>query len=65
MHELPGAGGIWMLTVIFLFVIALFLISGVFISLETRRRKSGHSGMKAVTLGGNRPRVERATPDDE
>jgi len=54
-----------MLTVIFLFVIALFLISGVFISLETRRRKSGHSGMKPVALGGNRPRVERATPDDE
>ena len=54
-----------MLTVIFLFVIALFLISGVFISLETRRRKSAHAGMKPVPLGGNRPRVERATPDDE
>jgi hypothetical protein len=54
-----------MLTVVFLFVIALFLISGVFISLETRRRKSGQTGMKPVSLAGNRPRVGRATPDDE
>jgi hypothetical protein len=54
-----------MLTVVFLLFIAVFLISGVFISLETRRRKSGQSGMKPVSLAGNRPRVGRATPDDQ
>lgn len=54
-----------MLTVVFLFVIALFLISGVFISLETKRRKSGESGMKPVSFAHNRPHMGRATPDDE
>ena len=54
-----------MLTVVFLFLIALFLISGVFISLESRRRRAGRSGMKPVPLTSNKPHVGRATPDDE
>lgn len=54
-----------MLTVVFLFVVALFLISGVFISMEARRRKAGRSGMKPVTITSNNPTVARATPDDE
>ena len=54
-----------MLTVVFLFVVALFLISGVFISMEARRRKAGRSGMKPVTITSNKPTVARATPEDE
>ena len=54
-----------MLTVVFLFVIALFLISGVFISLESRRRRLGRSAIKPVPITTNKPRVGRATPDDE
>lgn len=57
--------GLWMLTVVFLFVIALFLISGVFISLESRRRRLGRTAIKPVPLTSNRPNVGRATPDDE
>jgi hypothetical protein len=54
-----------MLTVIFLLFIAVFLISGVFISLESRRRRAGGSGMKPVPLTSNKARVGRATPDGE
>ena len=54
-----------MLTVVFLFVIALFLISGVFISLEARRRRLGRSAIKPYPITTNRPHVGRATPEDE
>jgi hypothetical protein len=54
-----------MLTVVFLFLIAMFLISGVFISLEARRRRLGRSAVKPTPLTSNKPRVGRATPQDE
>jgi hypothetical protein len=54
-----------MLTVVFLFFIALFLISGVFISLEAKRRRAGQSGVKSVPLSSNKPKVGRASPDDD
>jgi len=53
-----------MLTVVFLFVIALFLISGVFISMEARRRKAGRSGVKPLPVASNNPSIGRATPDE-
>jgi len=52
-----------MLTVVFLMFIALFLISGVFISLETKRRRAGHSG--AVPLTSNKAKVGRASSDKD
>jgi hypothetical protein len=54
-----------MLTVVFLLFIAVFLISGVFISLEAKRRKEGQSGMKALPLTNNKPKVGRATPNKD
>jgi hypothetical protein len=54
-----------MLTVVFLLFIAVFLISGVFISLEAKRRREGQSGMKAVPLTCNTPKVGRANPDND
>ena len=54
-----------MLTVIFLLFIALFLISGVFLSLEAKRRRAGQGSIKSVPLNGNRPKVGRATPDND
>jgi hypothetical protein len=54
-----------MLTVVFLFFIALFLISGVFISLETKRRRAGQSGAKPVPLTSNKTKVGRASPDND
>jgi hypothetical protein len=58
-------GGVCVLTVVFLLFIAVFLISGVFISLEAKRRREGQSGMKAVPLTCNTPKVGRATPDND
>ena len=54
-----------MLTVIFLLFIALFLISGVFLSLEAKRRRAGKGSIQSVPLNGNQPKVGRATPDDD
>jgi hypothetical protein len=54
-----------MLTVVFLLFIAVFLISGVFISLEAKRRKAGQSGVKPAPITGNQPKVGRATPDND
>jgi hypothetical protein len=54
-----------MLTVVFLLFIAVFLISGVFISLEAKRRRAGQNAMEPVTLTGNKPKVGRATPDND
>jgi hypothetical protein len=54
-----------MLTVVFLLFVAVFLISGVFISLEAKRRRVGRSGVKPVPLTSNKPRVGRATPDND
>ena len=53
-----------MLLVIFLFFVAIFLISGVFISLEGKRRRA-HSSLRSVPLTGSGPRVGRATPDND
>jgi len=52
-----------MLTIIFLLFIALFLISGVFLSLEAKRRRQG--SIKSVPLNSNRPNVGRATSDND
>ena len=54
-----------MLTVIFLLFVAVFLISGVFISLEARRRRAGQPGIKPVPMTSNKPRVGRATADSD
>jgi len=54
-----------MLTVVFLLFVALFLISGVFISLETKRRRAVHAGVKPVPLTSNKPKVGRASPDND
>lgn len=52
-----------MLTVIFLFFVALFLISGVFFSLENKRRKAHQASKAAVRV--SHPRAERATSDSD
>lgn len=54
-----------MLTVLFLLFVSFFLISGVFISLETKRRKSVPAGMKPVSLSSSRPQIGRAVQDDQ
>jgi ABC-type transporter Mla subunit MlaD len=53
-----------MLTFIFLFVIAVLVVGGIFIALQAKRR-SGTGGTKVTVPGDNRPTVQRATPDND
>ena len=51
-----------MLTFVFLFFIALFVVAGIFISISARKRRSGGT-TRPANITGNRPSVGRATSE--
>jgi preprotein translocase subunit SecG len=53
-----------MLTFVFLMFVAFFLVSGVFISLEAKKRRDG-SSMRASAGGGDRQMMGRATSNKD
>jgi hypothetical protein len=53
-----------MLTFVFLMFVALFLVAGVFISLEAKKRRDG-SSMRTTARGGDHPIMGRATSDKD
>jgi hypothetical protein len=54
-----------MLTIIFLLFVALFLISGVFLSLEAKRRRAGHGAISSVQMSGNKTKISRANSEED
>lgn len=61
-YEHETGGGSLMLTFVFLAFIALFAISGVFISIEARRDKRGRQPRPMPTIA---PSVGRATSEKD
>jgi hypothetical protein len=63
MAEVPGKWDGEMLTFIFLFVIAVMAVGGVFIAVEAKRRRV--STAAAVSPRNDKPAMGRATPGDD
>jgi hypothetical protein len=53
------------LVIIFLLFVALFLISGVFLSLEAKRRRAGQGAINSVQMTGQKTRISRANREDD
>lgn len=54
-----------MMVIIFLLFVALFLISGVFLSLEAKRRRAGQSAIHSGQVPGYQPRMRRSNRDED
>jgi len=54
-----------MLVIIFLLFVALFLISGVFLSLEAKRRRAGQGAINSVQMTGHKTTISRANRDED
>jgi len=54
-----------MLTIVFLLFVTLFLISGVFLSLEAKRRRAGHGAISSAQTSGHKTGIHRANSDED
>lgn len=54
-----------MLVIIFLCFVALFLISGVFLSLEAKRRRAGQGAISSLQMEGHKPQISRSNRDED
>jgi hypothetical protein len=54
-----------MVLIIFLLFVAVFLISGVFLSLEAKRRRAGQGAIHSGQVAGYQPRIRRSNRDED
>lgn len=54
-----------MVLIIFLLFVAVFLISGVFLSLEAKRRRAGQGAIHSGQVAGYQPGIRRSNRDED